>query len=121
MTYRTETFVMYAILYQPKEDGSCDQTVYKVTVSNEHDGRSLYQEKLSMSYFGTRELKRAHPNKHRSIKWTSLYRTEDYESLQNTNVRCGIPRATYTEVGPCWYDFFKEIGYDKQRKRYDKK
>jgi hypothetical protein len=118
--YRQETKVCYCILYEPQPDGEpCKETIYKVVVTNEHDWRSLYQEMLSMSYFRTRELKRAHPNKHRTIKWTSIYRDFEFEEYQQGYERCGIGRRPiFKEIGPSWYDYYNEVGYDKKRKQY---
>lgn len=119
--YACEQSVRYCILYEPQSDGTCNQTVYKVLISNVVDGRSLYREWTSMDSFRGRELKRAYPNKHRTIKWTSIYREDEFQQLQDGNIRCGMePMVIHKELGPSWWSYFDEVKYDRKKQRYVK-
>lgn len=116
--YAPQQIVRYCTHYQPQSDGTCKQTVYKVLISNVVDGRSLYREICSFDSFRSRELKRAYPNKHRSIQWTSVDREDEWHQLMEGNRRVGLPVPDVIDVAPTWWDFLKRINYDKRTKKY---
>lgn len=117
--YAPQQFIRYCILHEPQDDGTCTKTVYKVLISNIVDGRSLYREITSMDAFRGRELTRAYPNKHHKIKWTSIEREEEFQQINDGNIRCGLePMVVHEEIGPTWWKYFEKVNYDRSKRRY---
>lgn len=120
--YRKERIVRYVTLYDPAfpkcELRGRGSKVYKLIISNEEDGRSLYTEILSMEYFRTRELKKVHPNKHHKMRYASLDREDEWEMREQTWERIGVPRATIEKTVYGIWALYRTIGYDRKKKRY---